>query len=434
MNFDDDTYMTREFQVSILSLIIRDRKLGLAYGDKLKPDDFSGFALQWYAKAIGSFIREYGATPTFPNLRSLLKKAVKQKGINSKQIPEIVNIFEELEIPPSNVKFLETQLQEFIRLSLIDDALIAVANARQRHEVDDAEQELRKLLNDLQVGTDFAPGTNFFSISDVKKRTKKRLAAKSAAIPTKTPLDNYLRNGGLNYGELGVILAPPGTGKTFALIHFAKVAANRGKAVVFISLEMVEDAITQRFESSVLGIPLDDVPYAGAAITRKMSSWWRRNSNRLFIKDFDSGECSPEIIKQYLDNLKEIHGVVPDLLCVDYADLMKASSRYEQRYEELNAIYRELINLSRARYIATWTASQPTTRAIKKKMLGLDDFGGSSGKGQIAPVVIGLCQDQAEAAAETMRLAIVKNRGGKSRISVQIETDFSRAQFCKRSS
>lgn len=429
----DDGNMDREFQVSILSLMIRDRRLGLTYGEKLQPDDFSGFALQWYAGAISKFIGDYGTVPTFANLKSLLKKEVKRGKLNGKHIPQMAEVFEELNIPPTNVKFLEDQLGEFVRLNAIDAALITIAEARRQHEIEEAEQGLRQLLNELQVGTDLSVGTNFFSVKDTEKRMKYRKASSTDAIPTVTPVDAFLRNGGLNYGELGVILAPPGTGKTFGLIHFAKVAANRGKKVVFLTLEMNDEAITQRFESSVFGLLLDDVPHSSASIARRMAGWWRKNSNRLFIKDFTASRCTVEIIAQYLDNLKETVGVVPDVILIDYADLMEADRKYEKSYEELVAIYKELRRMANARGCCIWTASQPTRRAVKKKVLTLDDFAGAFGKSNVADVVIGLCQTEAEATAEKMRLAIVKNRGGKSKLSVEIETDFSRAQFCVRS-
>lgn len=434
MGYDigDDVY-TPEFQINLINLVLRDRKVGSIYAEKLRPTDFKGFSIMWFAGTICEFYKKYSSTPTLLDLELLIRKAVKKGDISQKYIEEVLDVFESLHEIPSNVKFLKIQLGDFIKRGVLDDAIIQLSTARRVGEIDKAEKVLREMVGMMQIGSDLSVGSQFFSVDETKERVRNRRHGRIKAISTGTPMDRYLRNRGLNPGELGILVAPPNVGKTMGLIHFAKTAAHfGGKRVVFYTLEMDKDLIAQRFEASIFNEPLKDIEDRGVNISQKMSRWWRRDSDRLIIKEFATNTCTVNMIREHLDIVQETHGIVPDAIYIDYADIMKSDRRYERKHEELSWLYQELKNLAMERLIGVWSASQTNAKAVGKSLVDLNDLAGTFDKGKIGDVVITLCQTLEEAEDEKMRMFLAKNRGGQSKKIVDIETAFDRAQFCKR--
>jgi replicative DNA helicase len=230
--------------------------------------------------------------------------------------------------------------------------------------------------------------------------------------------------GGLSGGELGIVLAPTGGGKSMALVKFAANAMLDGKKVVYYSLEMKEEKIGHRFDAALNRIPLKHVTEYVDTI-RETSKYIKQKGGALFIKEFPTGTATVNTLRTHLETLERDHGIVPDVVMVDYADIMKSTSEYSERRYNLTSIYETLRALAMELNIPIWTASQANREAINSPKFDLRVISESLGKAQTADVILGVGRTEEDKLVKKGKMMILKNRNGEDGFAIDLHFDTS---------
>ena len=136
----------------------------------------------------------------------------------------------------------------------------------------------------------------------------------------------------------------------------------------------------------------------------------------IVIKYFPSRAVNSHALLAHVRQMEAV-GFKPDLLIVDYADLLRASSRTEARYLELGAIYDELRGMAGELFIPCWTASQTQRSSISDEVIQADKIAESYGKIMVADFVISLSRTLEDKQTNTARVHIIKNRFGPDGIT-----------------
>lgn len=178
-------------------------------------------------------------------------------------------------------------------------------------------------------------------------------------------------------------LAPMKRGKTFALVDAGVTALQHGLKVLHISLEMSVNQMIKRYWTAITGDiskTRDDInfPYfepngdkwevASKTITRESISIneiekKQKNLKRLFrggdirIVSVPNYSLTVEELEVLLDKLLQEENFVPDVIIVDYADIMKPSDRADYR-QQIDGIWKRLRGLAQSRKVVVFTASQ----------------------------------------------------------------------------
>ena len=124
------------------------------------------------------------------------------------------------------------------------------------------------------------------------------------------------------------------------LVHLGSEALKQGKTVVHYTLELQDTVVGNRYDSCISGVPLADLFHNKKQVLFKIQDI----PGQLIIKEYPTKSASTETIKQHIERLKK-RGIEPDMIIVDYADLLRpvrssAEKRFdlENTYEELRAI------------------------------------------------------------------------------------------------
>jgi len=125
----------------------------------------------------------------------------------------------------------------------------------------------------------------------------------------------------------------------------------------------------------------------------------------------------------------QLKGFKPDVVIIDYADIMKSSRSYDSLRHELKLVYEELRNLAMELEIPIWTASQANRESAQANVVGLENMSEAYGKAMVADVVVSLSRKAAEKATGFGRLFIAKNRAGKDGIVFPVSIDTSMSRF-----
>ena len=136
--------------------------------------------------------------------------------------------------------------------------------------------------------------------------------------------------------------------------------------VLHISLEMSEEITTQRYDMRLLGLTKDDLKTDFNTSTKKLKELLSNHIGKLTVKRFPSSTVTATDISTYMKRLENIKGFVPDVLVIDYADIMRSSNKYNDRRFELDMIYQELRNIGVEFNIPVITATQLNRSALSK--------------------------------------------------------------------
>ena len=233
-------------------------------------------------------------------------------------------------------------------------------------------------------------------------------------------------NGGLGKGELGVVTANTGVGKSHFLVHIGAEALRRGKNVVHYTFELSETAVGIRYDSNLCSIPSNDVRDRKADVAKRYEDI---DIGRLIIKEYPTGGPSVITLRNHLEKLS-LKSFIPNLIIVDYADIMRSTRKYDSMRHELKLIYEELRNLAMDMNLPIWTASQANRDSANSDIVGLENMAEAYGKAMVADVVISLSRKAVEKSTGVGRLFVAKNRAGRDGIlyPMRIDTAMSKIE------
>jgi len=241
-------------------------------------------------------------------------------------------------------------------------------------------------------------------------------------------LDKYM-GGGIDYGELGIILGSSKRGKSMFLVNMGKAAIIGGKKVVHYTFELSLKKTAKRYDSTFSGIEYKKMENDPVDIRDRVMNIMNELvvNEALVIKSYPTRSCTVDMIASHLDRL-QAKGFYPDMLVVDYADIMRANRHINDSLKEEASIYEDLRGLAMSRNVAIWTAAQAGRQAFGKTMVEMEDTGGTISKIQIADFIITLCQSKDEKALTppVMRLFVAGARDVEDGSYIKVQTDFGR--------
>lgn len=216
---------------------------------------------------------------------------------------------------------------------------------------------------------------------------------------------------------LFLFMAQPGLGKS---MFMANIAANwilMNKKVLIITLEMSEHMYSMRMDSIFSDININKLKDAPENLLKRIKALKLGvPSAQLQIKEFPTGTCSAMMIKQYMKKLKEVRGFEPDLIVVDYLNIMKSNGGNSSSglYEKGKSIAEELRALSGEKHKTVLSAIQSNrgTAGFANKEIDIDNSAESAGIPATADAMIGVFQLEGEREAGKINLKVLKNRLG----------------------
>jgi replicative DNA helicase len=217
-----------------------------------------------------------------------------------------------------------------------------------------------------------------------------------------------ISKGGLGKGELGVVIAPTGAGKSMVLAHLGSKALKAGKNVVHYTLELADTVVGTRYDSCLTGYLLNEV----RAFKEQIYDELRTLPGKLIIKEYPTRSATIHTIKNHIEKMKTA-GFVPDMIIVDYADLIKpeGSSREEKRHQ-LEAIYEELRGISQEVGCPIWTASQTNRSGLNAEVITMESISEAFNKCFVADFIFSVSRTVSDKETNSGRIFVAKNRNG----------------------
>lgn len=425
---------------SILSLLYTDEEFREKFLPVLKLEyfNFGDKFLYILAQAAFRYVKMYDM---FPSPEIVAEEIFKRKGqtldldvglFSKEELDTLKEFFYSIiDEEVKDVKYIEQNLISIIQQLEVQKKVFLYKESLSNGTAD-LEKFAQEITNAVTLITPVQTGVNL--LDDLQKRTYLRVNTKSTPgtvdllIPS---FAHYIEDGGLPPGSLGFFLAPTNGGKSIALVHTSFDAALHGHNVLYVSAELSEDLIKNRFDSCVTGIDSTKVKKNASIIYDKItkSSVFSRVMSRIQVIEVPDGEATVSDINAMVERLRK-NGFDTNLLVVDYADNLKAEKRFEHDRAAFASIYKGLRALAKKQRIVCWTASQMNdegTAASEKKsgVITVRHVNESRAKIHIADFSIAVARTQEEKDMNQARLVLLKNRlGPGDGAVVQVSTRF----------
>jgi replicative DNA helicase len=191
---------------------------------------------------------------------------------------------------------------------------------------------------------------------------------------------------------------------------------------------MSEQDQADRYDSSMCRVAMQDLAVFSETILERMSKLNRIYENSLLIKTYPANSASLTTIRSHLQRLFAMDWI-PDLILIDYLELLKPTRHFKERREETSLTSTELSGMPLELKIPVWSATQSNRQAVALETHTDEHVAEDYGKIRPADIGITLNQTKDEAIDNIMRLFLMKNRNGPRYREIKIQNDFSRMCF-----
>jgi len=326
-----------------------------------------------------------------------MNKAVKDDTLRTSIVESLRGIFQKMK--DNDLDYIKDSFVDFAKNQTLKSAIIKSVDLLQMGQYG----EIKTIIDGaMRSGQPKTVG------HDWKKDVEKRLAKDARdTVPTGWDALDSLIGGGLAGGELGVVIAPSGVGKSWALATIGANAIQKGKKVVHYTLELNENYVGLRYDTIYTGIEPGKIPEHPDMIKELVENI----KGEIIIKYYPARTITSHTIQAHIQQMASL-GFKPDLIIVDYADLMSANAKTDARYQELGAVYEELRGLAGELQIPIWTASQTQRSALQDEVIQADKIAESYSKIMTADLVLSISRKLEDKVHKTGRAHIIKNRFG----------------------
>jgi len=404
----------RDFQEKIFQCLISDRTWAAQMSEVMTYEYFEPKYLRFLTERFFSFYDKYKDFPTMNLLVTIVRDDLRE-GTDIILRDQIVEYLHRIKVNPNagDLDFVKEKALDFCKKRALQEALESAVEmiASERYE---AVVDLMK--DAIALGSPSTVGHNFFDDIDARFMQIHR-----ATCPTGIKqLDKKdVLNGGLGRGEIGVITANTGVGKSHFLVHVGCEALRVGKNVVHYTFELSEHAVGLRYDSNFCNIPSNDVRGRKEEVLKMYESM---ELGRLIIKEYPTGAASVVTLRNHIEKLM-LKSFTPSLIIIDYADIMRSTRKYDSLRHELKLIYEELRNMAMEFNVPIWTASQANRESSNSNVVGLENMAEAYGKAMVADVVVSLSRKPMEKSSGMGRLFICKNRAGRDGLLFPVKID-----------
>jgi len=400
-------YLGHTFQQQLIKSIIEDKKFGDVIIDVLESKYFDNNSFKFIMENIKELHLSYNKVPNYETLAQKIMSEGGNKDVNRPHIDTLESI-KNLE---KNDEFVKDKSLNFCRQQNLKKELKVIQSIIENGEFESYNKIEQKIQKALQVGIMNDTVVDVFHNIDDALEKDYRLPIRTGIVG----LDNVLK-GGLGRGELGVVLAPTGTGKTTLMTKFANTAYNDGFNVLQIFFEDNEAQIKRKHYTIWSGIAPDDQPEFKEEVLSAVREQQERSTGSLKLSKLPSDNITISEIKSKIRKMIS-EGFKPDLVLIDYVDCISPERSVDgEEWKGEGSIMRSLESMTSEFNIAIWTATQGNRGSISSEVVTGDQMGGSIKKAQIAHIILSIGKTLEQKESNLATLTLLKSRVGKDGI------------------
>jgi len=387
-----------EFQIKCISGLVSDKTFIERISDILEPDSFETDAHKFIVKETISYFLEYKDLPTLAVFKVKVD-SIENDLLKQSVVDQLRLVYQK--ISDTDLKYIKEQFLEFCKNQKIKNAIMESVDHLKSGQYDKI-----KHVVDIAMKAGMERNIGHEYMVDIEQRMSQM--ARKTVKTNWTEIDT-LMDGGLAGGELGIITACAGSGKSWVLAKMGAEAMKQGKNVLHYTLELNENYVGLRYDACFTGIDFQNIRNNIDIVKKKIAEI----PGKLIIKYFPIKTVSAHSLKLHAERIQTL-GTKIDLIIVDYADILRPSQsdRNSNSYSEAGGIYEELRGVAGELQVPIWSASQSNRAAMDEDIIQANNISDSYRKIMTADFVLSLSRKMSDKQANTARFHVIKNRFG----------------------
>jgi len=396
-------YLGNTFQLQLLNQIILDKDFSHSIIDVIENNYFENKYFKIITQMIREYYTKYDHTPSFETLEQITKSELQQE-IASKIVLDTIKKIKDA--PIDGVDFVQEKALKFCKQQELQKVMTKAQKIIDGGEFENYDALEEMVRGALQVGAKDTSSMDVFSNIDQVLDEDYR-----HPIPMGIPGIDRLLKGGLAKGEIGVILAPTGVGKSTVLTKIANHAFNLGNNVLQIFFEDNPKVIQRKHYTLWTKIHPDELSEKRDEVIKKVKDIEESMSNKLIMTKLPSDTVTMSQIKNQIRKMVA-DGNKIDMVLLDYIDCVVPDKNLGDEWKSEGSVMRAFEAMCHEMDLVGWTATQGNRSSISSEVVTTDQMGGSIKKAQVGHVIITVAKTLQQKEMKLATIAITKSRVG----------------------
>ena len=399
-NFD---YLGSTFQIQLLNQIIVDKDFSRSIIDVIENSYFENKYFKIIIQMVKEYYSKYEHTPTFDTLEQITKSELQQELASKIVLDTLTKI---KDAPTEGQEFVQEKALKFCKQQELQKAITKAQKVIDGGEFETYDTLEALVREALQVG-EREDGTEdvFNNLDEVLNEDYRH------PIPMGIPGIDRLLKGGLARGEIGVILAPTGVGKSTLLTKISNHAFNLGYNVLQIFFEDNPKIIQRKHITLWTKVHPDELTIKKEEVMAKVKEIKDSMENKLILKKLPSDTVTMLQIKGQIRKMIA-DGIKIDMVLLDYIDCVVPNKNLGDEWKSEGSVMRAFESMCHELDLVGWTATQGNRSSISSEVVTTDQMGGSIKKAQVGHVIISVAKSLQQKEMKLATIAITKSRIG----------------------
>ena len=400
-------YLGNTFQIQLLNNIVLYKDFATSIVDVIEPKYFDNQYFKLIMQILKEYYQKYEHTPSYNTLEQLIKSEVASPMAQKM----VLDMMEQVkEAPAEGESFVQEKALKFCKQQELQKVMTKAQKIIDKGDFESYDHLEEMVRDALQVGeVDAGTAEVFANLEEVLEEDFRH------PIPMGIPgIDNLLK-GGMAKGELGVILAPTGVGKSTFLTKISNHAFNLGYNVLQIFFEDNPKIIQRKHFTLWTEIAPDLLSMHKDKVLNKVQEIRENAPNKLVLKKLPSDTLTMNQIKNQIRKMMA-EGTKVDMVVLDYIDCVVPDKNLGDEWKSEGSVMRGFEAMCHELNLVGWTATQGNRSSISSDVVTTDQMGGSIKKAQVGHVIISVAKSLQQKEMNLATIAITKSRIGKDGI------------------
>ena len=400
-------YLGNTFQIQLLNNIVLYKDFATSIVDVIEPKYFDNQYFKLIMQILKEYYQKYEHTPSYNTLEQLIKSEVASPMAQKMTLDMMGQV---KEAPGEGETFVQEKALKFCKQQELQKVMTKAQKIIDKGDFESYDHLEEMVRDALQVGeVDTGTAEVFANLEEVLEEDFRH------PIPMGIPgIDNLLK-GGIAKGELGVILAPTGVGKSTFLTKISNHAFNLGYNVLQIFFEDNPKIIQRKHFTLWTEIAPDLLSMHKDKVLNKVQEIRENAPNKLVLKKLPSDTLTMNQIKNQIRKMMA-EGTKVDMVVLDYIDCVVPDKNLGDEWKSEGSVMRGFEAMCHELDLVGWTATQGNRSSISSEVVTTDQMGGSIKKAQVGHVIISVAKSLQQKEMNLATIAITKSRIGKDGI------------------
>jgi len=400
-------YLGNTFQIQLINNIIVYKDFASSIVDVIESKYFDNQYFKLIMQIIKEYYQKYEHTPSYNTLEQLIKSELTSPMAQKMTLDTVEQIKES---PEEGNTFVQEKALKFCKQQELQKVMGRAQKIIDKGDFESYDHLEEMVREALQVGeVDTGTADVFSNLDNVLEEDFRH------PIPMGIPgIDNLLK-GGIAKGELGVILAPTGVGKSTFLTKISNHAFNLGYNVLQVFFEDNPKIIQRKHFTLWTEIAPDLLSMHKDKVLEKVKDIRENTNNKLILKKLPSDTLTMNQIKNQIRKMMA-EGNKIDMVVLDYIDCIVPDKNLGDEWKSEGSVMRGFEAMCHELNLVGWTATQGNRSSISSDVVTTDQMGGSIKKAQVGHVIISVAKSLQQKEMNLATIAITKSRIGKDGI------------------